>query len=64
MSSVTFGSGPRRCLGKNFAEIVVKTLLVNMVKHFELLLCDPVEYAENTFVVQPKAKVKLGRIGV
>lgn len=64
MSSVTFGSGPRRCLGKNFAEIVVKTLLVNMVKHFELLLCDPVEYAENTFVVQPKTKVKLGRIGV
>lgn len=63
LSSITFGSGPRRCLGKNFAEVVVKTLLVEAVSHFKISLCEEVKLAENTFVVQPKTTVLLERSG-
>lgn len=64
LSNVTFGSGPRRCLGKNFAEIVIKSLLVEVLSQFCITLNDGVKLAENTFVVQPVAKLVLSKATV
>lgn len=62
LSNVTFGSGPRRCLGKNFAEIMIKVELAVVLQNFVVLLRGPVKTAENTFVVQPDTTLKLERV--
>lgn len=33
-----FGFGPRQCMGKYVADLIIRTLLVHLVKHFELSL--------------------------
>lgn len=62
LSNVTFGCGPRRCLGKNFAELLIKTEIFTVLKHFEVSLCQEVKIAKDTFVVQPDTKIKLKAI--
>lgn len=62
LSNATFGSGPRRCLGKNFAETLIKTLLIEILSRFEIVISGPVEYATDTFVVQPCTNVRLNRL--
>lgn len=62
LSNATFGCGPRRCLGKNFAETLIKTLLIEILSRFEIVPSGPVEYATDTFVVQPRTKVRLNKL--
>lgn len=58
-SQVTFGAGARKCLGKNFAEILIKTELVHILARFEISTLEEVKFSKDTFVVQPLAKLKL-----
>ena len=62
MSSVTFGSGPRRCLGKNFAEVLIKTEIAKVLSTFEVALEGELKVAADTFVVRPDAQIKLTRL--
>ena len=41
---VTFGGGPRICIGINFANIEVKLLLAHMLQHYDIALVDGQEY--------------------
>lgn len=58
-SQVTFGAGPRKCLGKNFAELLIRSELAYILSKFKVALTEKVEYSKNTFVVQPKTRIQL-----
>ncbi|CDO92881.1 unnamed protein product [Kluyveromyces dobzhanskii CBS 2104] len=58
-SQVTFGVGARKCLGKNFAELLIKSELAYILSRYKVSLIEKVEFSENTFVVQPKTRIQL-----
>lgn len=39
----TFGHGPRRCLGQNFARVILPCLLAVVVGRFEVQMCNGAE---------------------
>lgn len=38
-----FGMGPRKCMGQNYANVIIKALLVHMLSEQELQLFDPLD---------------------
>ncbi|KAL2706781.1 Pul2 [Kluyveromyces marxianus] len=58
-SQVTFGAGSRKCLGKNFAELLIKSELVYILSKYRVAILDKIEFSKDTFVVQPKTKIQL-----
>lgn len=58
-SQVTFGAGSRKCLGRNFAELLIKSELAYILSKYKVTLTEKVEFSKDTFVVQPKTKIQL-----
>lgn len=46
---ISFGFKPRDCVGKNFAMLIVKTLLIKLVKNFSFLPCKQTSPCEVKF---------------
>lgn len=61
-SQVTFGAGSRKCLGRNFAELLIKSELAYILSNYQVTLTEKVEFSKDTFVVQPKTMIQLTEI--
>lgn len=54
---LAFGAGPRICLGRNFAKTQIKIALVDILKNFEVRVCENtsenLKFDPNQFILQP-----------
>ncbi|KAI4881997.1 hypothetical protein NFI96_023570 [Prochilodus magdalenae] len=57
-----FGSGPRNCIGMRFALVLMKLVIVQILRRFDVNVCDetkvPLEFGLHTFL-SPKDPIKL-----
>jgi cytochrome P450 len=55
-----FGAGPRTCIGRGFALVEIKLILINILQRFTLRLLDPVlPAAQATILTRPKRRIHL-----
>jgi cytochrome P450 len=55
-----FGTGPRMCIGRGFALIEIKLILIDIMQRFTLRLVDPVlPTAKATILTRPKQRIRL-----
>jgi cytochrome P450 len=61
-----FGFGPRQCVGKYTADVVVRTILLYVVRHFELELEEGAAWAQDPdcWITHPDMRVKCRRRGL
>lgn len=63
---LSFGDGPRNCIGARFGMMQTKVGLVMLLRHFKFTTCDettvPLEISHTEFILAPKGGVTL-RIG-
>jgi cytochrome P450 len=55
-----FGAGPRMCIGRGFALVEIKLILLEIMRRFTLQLVDPVlPAAKATILTRPKRRIRL-----
>jgi len=55
-----FGTGPRMCIGRGFALVEIKLILLDILQRFTLRLVDPVlPTAKATILTRPKQRIRL-----
>jgi cytochrome P450 len=55
-----FGAGPRTCIGRGFALVEIKLILIDIMQRFTLRLLDPVlPVAKATILTRPKRRIHL-----
>jgi cytochrome P450 len=55
-----FGAGPRMCIGRGFALVEIKLILIGIMRKFSLRLVDPVlPAAKATILTRPKQRIRL-----
>ena len=55
-----FGAGPRMCIGRGFALVEIKLILIDIMQRFTLRLVDPVlPAAKATILTRPKQRIRL-----
>jgi cytochrome P450 len=55
-----FGAGPRMCIGRGFALVEIKLILIDIMQRFALRLVDPVlPTAKATILTRPKQRIRL-----
>jgi cytochrome P450 len=55
-----FGAGPRMCIGRGFALVEIKLILIDIMQRFALRLVDPVlPAAKATILTRPKQRIRL-----
>ncbi|KAI0929366.1 hypothetical protein AcW1_009887 [Taiwanofungus camphoratus] len=53
-----YGLGPRQCLGKNFAPLIVKLVAMNALKHYRIETVGEVGFDRAQFTVTPQAVLR------
>jgi cytochrome P450 len=66
-SLLRFGLGPRKCIGKNFAAVIMKTFLLLVVSQYRLemqdeLKSEKIATRDDRFTITPKQAVRFVRI--
>ena len=59
LASISFGHGPRMCVGKRFAEMEVYVLTIKMLQRFRLEYHHHPVGVDTAFVNKPDSKIKL-----
>ena len=55
-----FGAGPRMCIGRGFALVEIKLILIDILQRFALRLVDPVlPVAKASILTRPKQRICL-----
>jgi cytochrome P450 len=55
-----FGAGPRMCIGRGFALVEIKLILLGIMQRFALRLVDPaLPAAKATILTRPKQRIRL-----
>ncbi|KAI0114676.1 putative cytochrome P450 monooxygenase [Hypoxylon sp. NC0597] len=59
-----FGFGPRQCMGRYVADIIIRTLIIHLVENYELSIIDPSEkWGRNpeTWINHPQMRIRCVR---